>query len=63
MIGIGRLVPSDRPAWEALFRAYIDFYQRAEPPEMYDRAWREFQADTRLHALAARLDGRIVVGK
>jgi hypothetical protein len=29
-------------AWEALFRAYIDFYQRTEPPEMYDRAWREF---------------------
>jgi hypothetical protein len=25
-------------AWEALFRAYIDFYQRTEPLEMYDRA-------------------------
>src|ERR1017187_2653185 len=59
MIGTGRLVPSDRVAWEALFRAYIDFYHRAEPPEMYDRAWREFQADTRLHALGARLDGRL----
>ncbi|MFF4232513.1 GNAT family N-acetyltransferase [Streptomyces sp. NPDC001820] len=60
MIRIGKLLPSDRDVWEALFRAYIDFYQRVEPPEMYDRAWREFQADTHLHALGARLDGRLV---
>jgi len=60
MIAIGRLEPSDRAAWETLFRAYIDFYQRTEPPEMYDRAWREFQADTHLHALGARLDGTLV---
>jgi GNAT superfamily N-acetyltransferase len=60
MITIGSLVPADRAAWETLFRGYIDFYERAEPPEMYERAWREFQADTRLHALGARLDGRLV---
>ncbi|MCX4761056.1 GNAT family N-acetyltransferase [Streptomyces sp. NBC_01275] len=60
MISIGKLVPSERDDWEALFRGYIDFYQRVEPSEMYDRAWREFQADTRLHALGARLDGRLV---
>ena len=60
MITIDRLAPSDRQAWESLFRAYIDFYQRVEPPEMYERAWRGFQADTRLHALGARLEGRLV---
>jgi GNAT superfamily N-acetyltransferase len=60
MIRIGKLMPSDRDAWEALFRAYIEFYQRVEPPEMYDRAWREFQADTRLHALGAKLDDQLV---
>ncbi|NJP96594.1 GNAT family N-acetyltransferase [Nonomuraea sp. FMUSA5-5] len=60
MIEIGKLLPSDRNAWESLFRAYIDFYERTEPDEMYDRAWQEFQADTRLHALAARLDGQLV---
>jgi GNAT superfamily N-acetyltransferase len=60
MISISKLVPSDRAAWEALFCAYIDFYQRVGPPEMYDRAWREFQADARLHAFGARLDGRLV---
>lgn len=60
MITISKLVPSDRAVWEDLFRAYIDFYQRDDPPEMYERAWREFQEDTRLHALGAKLDGRLV---
>ncbi|GGT12858.1 GNAT family N-acetyltransferase [Nonomuraea spiralis] len=60
MISIGKLVPSDRDVWEGLFRAYIDFYQRVEPAEMYERAWQEFQADTRMHAFGARLDGRLV---
>ncbi|HET6856134.1 MAG TPA: GNAT family N-acetyltransferase [Streptomyces sp.] len=60
MISIGKLLPSDRDAWEGLFRAYIDFYQRVEPPEMYERAWGAFQADARLHALGARMDGRLV---
>ena len=60
MVSISKLVPSDRAAWEALFRAYIDFYQRVEPPEMYEQAWREFQTDARLHAFGARLDGRLV---
>lgn len=60
MISIGKLAPSDRAAWEELFRGYIDFYERAEPPEMFDRSWREFQADTSLHALGAWLDGRLV---
>ena len=60
MISISKLEPSDRGTWEALFRDYMTFYQRVEPPEMYERAWREFQADTRLHALGAKLDGRLV---
>jgi GNAT superfamily N-acetyltransferase len=60
MITVSKLTPSDRAVWEELFRGYIDFYERAEPQEMYDRAWREFQADTRLHALGARLDGKLV---
>ncbi|MFG1808344.1 GNAT family N-acetyltransferase [Streptomyces sp. NPDC049040] len=60
MIGIGGLEASDRDDWEALFRAYIDFYQRVEPPEMYERAWREFRVGTRMHALGAKLDGRLI---
>jgi GNAT superfamily N-acetyltransferase len=60
MIDVRKLLPSDRAVWESLFRGYIEFYQRVEPAEMYDRAWEEFQADTRLHALGATLDGRLV---
>lgn len=60
MISVGKLEPSDRAAWEELFRGYITFYERDEPQEMYDRAWEQFQADDRIHALGARLDGRLV---
>ncbi len=60
MLHIEGLTDADRGAWEALFRAYIDFYRREEPQSMYDRAWTEFRADDRLHALGARLDGRLV---
>ncbi len=60
MISVGKLEAADRESWEELFRAYIDFYQRQEPDSMYQRAWREFQADTRMHALGARIDGRLV---
>lgn len=57
---IGKLEPVDRAAWEVLFRSYMDFYKRTLSQEMYDRAWREFQQDTRMHALGAKLDGRLV---
>jgi GNAT superfamily N-acetyltransferase len=62
VVNVGKLRPSDRAAWEELFRGYIDFYERCEPPEMYDRAWQEFQADRRMHALGARLDDGSLVG-
>lgn len=60
MISIGKLTPSDRATWEALFRAYIDFYERTLPPEMYERAWTLFQEDRVMHALGAKLDGDLV---
>jgi hypothetical protein len=59
MISIGTLTPQDRPAWEALFRAYNDFYETTLPQDTYDRAWTEFQAGERMHALVARVDGRL----
>jgi GNAT superfamily N-acetyltransferase len=60
MITVDRLVPSDRAAWEALFLGYLDFYQRMLPPEGFDQAWTAFMGDTRVHALGAKIDGRLV---
>jgi GNAT superfamily N-acetyltransferase len=60
MITVGKLAPDDRAPWEDLFRAYIDFYERTIPPERDDRAWTEFQDDTRMHAFGAKLNGRLV---
>jgi GNAT superfamily N-acetyltransferase len=60
VIAVGPLRPDDRSEWEALFRAYLHFYEREEPPALYERAWREFQRDERMHALVARMAGRIV---
>lgn len=60
MITVAKLGPSDRAAWEALFRGYVAFYEQDHPQSMYDRAWSEFQADSRMHALGAWLDGTLV---
>ncbi len=60
MITIGKLGPADRNAWERLFRGYCAFYQQDYPQATYDRAWAEFQADSRMHALGAWLDGNLV---
>ncbi len=59
-ITVGRLAPSDRRAWEALFHAYNDFYRSQYPPAVYDRAWAEFQADEDMHALGAWRGGELV---
>lgn len=60
MINVGKLTSPDRADWETLFRGYNDFYQRTLPPEAYGRAWTAFQQDTLMHALGAKLDGKLV---
>jgi GNAT superfamily N-acetyltransferase len=59
MIEVGKLSASDRGPWEELFRGYNDFYRVEHPQSMYDRAWAEFQADARMHALGGWLDGSL----
>lgn len=59
-ITVGPLDADDHDEWEALFRAYIDFYDRSLGQDAYDRAWREFRSDERMHALGAWVDDRLV---
>jgi GNAT superfamily N-acetyltransferase len=59
MITIALLTAADRADWERLFRAYIAFYEQDLPQSVYDRAWAEFQAGTRMHALGGWLDGSL----
>ena len=60
MITIDKLGPEDRGDWEKLFTGYNTFYERTLPPEMFDRAWNAFQEDARMHALGAKIDGKLV---
>jgi GNAT superfamily N-acetyltransferase len=60
MIEIGRLSEQDRAEWQVLFKGYNDFYERELPQEQYDTSWQGFMDDTRIHALGAKLDGKLV---
>src|SRR4051794_26898221 len=58
VIEIGGLAAGDRAHWQELFAGYNAFYGRVWPDERYERAWAEFRAGERVHALVARIDGR-----
>jgi GNAT superfamily N-acetyltransferase len=60
MISVAPLDADDRPAWEQLFSGYNAFYGRTWPAGRYDHAWQQFRRGDRVHALGARLDGRLV---
>jgi GNAT superfamily N-acetyltransferase len=59
---IRRLQPSDRIAWEPLWKAYQRFYEVEIPSETTDRTWKRFQdASEPMHALGAfEADDRLV---
>jgi GNAT superfamily N-acetyltransferase len=61
MMTTGKLEAADRAEWEELFAGYHAFYGRPSwPQESYDKAWDRFQQDDVIHALGARVDGRLV---
>lgn len=59
-LAIAKLTDADHADWERLFRGYIDFYNRSLTQAEYDRYWAAFCEDRRIHALGAKLDGRLV---
>jgi GNAT superfamily N-acetyltransferase len=60
VIAVGSLTEDDRAAWEALFVGYNAFYGRTWPPDFYEEAWHRFQRGDQIHALGARLAGRLI---
>jgi GNAT superfamily N-acetyltransferase len=60
MVTITGLDEADREAWEGLFRGYLRFYRQDPAPHVFERLWGELRSGARVHALGARLDGRLV---
>jgi GNAT superfamily N-acetyltransferase len=60
VIDIGPLHPADRGAWEVLARGYKTFYRTTVDDDGYEQTWQRLQAGPELHALGARLDGKLV---
>jgi GNAT superfamily N-acetyltransferase len=57
MLTVTKLTPADHPAW----KRYFSYTAReSEAADVYDRVWAAFMADEHLHALGARLDGKLV---
>jgi GNAT superfamily N-acetyltransferase len=59
-MSVAKLSPDDRDDWQRLFRGYLDFYETSLDDAAIDRAWNAFARDEVMHALGAKLDGRLV---
>ena len=42
MVLVRSLEPSDREAWEPMWRGYLTFYKTSLPPEQFDLTWSRF---------------------
>ena len=62
MVLIRPLEPSDREAWEPLWKAYLTFYKTSLPPEQFDLTWSRFHEPAEpMHALGA-FEGETMLG-
>lgn len=60
MVTITGIDEADREAWERLFRDYLRFYRQDLTEDALERLWGELRSGARVHALGARVDGRLV---
>jgi len=55
---VTELRPADRERWGELWRGYLDFYETALPPEIYDYTWERLMAPRgAIRGFGARPDG------
>ncbi|WP_170363283.1 GNAT family N-acetyltransferase [Ruegeria arenilitoris] len=56
------LKPEDRPSWDLLWRAYLEFYETALPDEVYDSTFARLLGDDPqdFSCLVAELDGELI---
>jgi len=59
-ITIAKLASEDRAAWGHLFRGYLDFYETSRDDAALTHTWEAFARDDVMHALGAKVDGRLV---
>ncbi|WP_170523378.1 GNAT family N-acetyltransferase [Ruegeria arenilitoris] len=56
------LKPQDRPSWDLLWRAYLEFYETVLPDEVYDSTFARLLGDDPqdFSCLVAELDGELI---
>ena len=54
MTTISRITEDDRPAWDALWQAYITFYESEVPADVSNTTFERILADKELHGALAR---------
>lgn len=56
------LKPEDRPSWDLLWRAYLEFYETVLPDEVYDSTFARLLGDDpqNFSCLVAELDGELI---
>jgi len=59
-LDISPLTDADRTNWEALARAYRQFYALPTSDADYAAAWQRMHSESGVHGLGARVDGHLV---
>jgi GNAT superfamily N-acetyltransferase len=61
MTTITPITADDRPAWDALWQAYLEFYESEVPADVTESTFQRILADEHLHGVLARdAEGRAI---